>query len=249
MINDFIGSITNIKHYKEVVKYRMTRVIGYLLLLTVVFGLFVSLSFQKKYMTVLSAIPKVYDSKMPEFKIQNGELSTNNNEKLVTEVNGVGVIVDSSVKSSDSLVKKYKQAFAMTEDGMIIKTSGNSIMNIPYRDMFNSDTDKQAARNVVGSIPYFILLLSAIILVIFICLSFIYSLLFGAIGLIFKKMRPSKLKFKETYRISVYSLTLPIAVIGIISLFPFINISMYYYFYIYMIAAVYVIRALGKNDF
>lgn len=249
MINDFISSMTNIKHYKKVVKYKMTRVIGYLLLITIIFGLLVVLSFQKKYMTVLAVLPKVYDSKVPDFKIQNGKLVTSNNEKLVTEVDGVGMVVDSSIDENSNELKKYDRLFALTEGNIIVKTSSSEITNIPYKNMFNQEMDKGAVRSVIGSIPVFILLLSALILLAFILLSAAYSILFAIVALIFKKMKPSNLKFKEAYKLSVYSLTMPITVIGIISLMPFIKISMFYYFYIYMLAVIYVIRAMARNEF
>jgi maltodextrin utilization protein YvdJ len=248
MLRDFINSIKSISAYEEFKKKKLTKVLLYLLIFSLFTGFFFASAFQTRYSEIITLIPENYDSKFPDFKIENGELTTDKSEKVVIEKNKVAIIFDTSSSADENALYEYKKGALLLKDRVVIKTSRFGKMEKKWIDIINGNLNKEKVREYLGIIPSMLVLLTVFSMVGLVLLNVILSLFIALIFTLVKRFWKKKLSFSEVFKMTVHSLTLPMVLIALGSSFIGDILTMRHYYYAYYLSPIYLMIAIGRTD-
>jgi hypothetical protein len=244
MIDDFKKSIFNIKDYIKFKEKPLWKVIVYILVLSVIFGFIFANGIQSKYREFLVIIPESYDEKVPEFSIKDGELKLDKSDKIIIEKNEIALIFDITDSENKNDIDKYKQGIVFLKDRFILKTSKNSEISKTWNELNIQTLNKETLRGYLGFIPSYIIMFTLLTMVAF----FINNIFIATfLALVFKvaiAMKKKGLSFLAIFKMSTYSLTIPIVLIAIASTFLSSILKITQYYYAYYISAIFLIIAL-----
>jgi hypothetical protein len=248
MVRDFAVSITRLQDYVKLKDNPLWKVILYLLILSLVFGSLVSVSTVNRYTRLLTLIAETYDAEIPDFTIENGRMVLKENERVVIERDNRVLIFDSGINKDESELNIYKQGMLFLEEEFVIKISQNNYITRRWTEFFASKTDKSELRNSLGMIPGLLIVATVGMNLFFLLSNVLISIFVTGAVLLLKRLWSRKIKLLEAYKISVYSLTLPIVLIACSSIIigDFMTLSRYFYFY--YISVLYIIFVLKQWD-
>ena len=248
MLKDFIDSIKSISEYGRFKQKKLIKVIVYLLIISLFAGMIFATAMQRRYSEIISLLPENYDSKFPDFKIEDGVLTLDNTERVVIEKDKTAIIFDTSSSADENALSKYKKGALLLEDRIIIKTSQLGKMEKKWSDIFRIKLDKQMLRDYLGVIPILMILLTVFSMVGLVFINIIASLVIALTFTLIKKFWKKKFSFMEVFKMTVHSLTLPMVLIAFGSSFIGDLLSLKYYFYLYYVSIIYLIIAINRTD-
>jgi hypothetical protein len=247
MIRDFIASITKVNEYHRLKNKPMWKTIVYLLLISLLFGLVFSSSFLNRYSRILLIIPESYDTKVPEFKIQNSQLKTVNDEKALIEKDKGAIIIDTSEGADENSLGKYDYGALFLKDKFIIKVSKHNIMTKGYPSGFE-DYNKAMVREMIGSIPIIMLLITVLTIAALLFISIMNSLFISIALLLAKRLWKIDVTFTQIFKMSIHSMTLPMVIMSVLSVSIGDRIALRQYYYLFYISVVYLLVALRRGE-
>lgn len=248
MLKDFIDSIKSISEYDRLKQKKLSKVLLYLLVISLLAGIIITTAVESRYRELLYLLPESYDSKFPNFKIEQGVLTTDNNEKVLIEKDKVAIIFDTSSSADENSLSQYKKGALLLRDSIVIKTSRWSKIEKKWTD-FNIDSlNKQKGRELLAAIPSMLIMLNVFIIFGLLLLNIVMSIFIAFIFTLLKRFWKKKLKFMEVYKMTVHSFTLPMVLLALGSVFIGDKIALSSYFYAYYISGVYLILAIGRTD-
>jgi hypothetical protein len=248
MLRDFVDSIKSISEYQRFKQKKLTKVLLYLLVLSLLTGIIITSTLQNRYREILFLLPESYDSKFPNFKIEKGILTTDSNEPLVIEKDKVAIIFDTSTSADETSLNKYKKGVLLLRDKFLIKTSKWGRIEKKWSDFNTDNLDKEKGRGFLAAIPGMIIFLNVFIIVGLLLMNILISVFIAFIFTMIKKYWKKKLTFSEVYKMTVYSFTLPMVLLAVGTIFLGERISLKNYFYVYYLSCVYLILAVGRTD-
>jgi hypothetical protein len=248
MIKDFIASIGKVNEYHRLKNNPMWKTIVYLLLISLLFGLVFSSSFQNRYNKLLIMVAESYDTKIPEFKIENSQLNTANNEKVLIEKDKGAIIFDTSEGADENALGKYDYGALFLKDKFIIKSTKHSIMTKSWEQFSFEGYDKPMIREMIGSIPMLMLIITIFTIAALIFISIINSLFISIALLLAKKLWKIQVTFVQIFKMSIYSMTLPMVIMSVLSVSIGDRIALKQYYYLFYISVVYLLIALRRGE-
>lgn len=245
MIKDFIASIVNINEYHRLKNKSLWKVLLYLTVISLLFGLVFSGSIQSRYNKILLMIPESYDTKVPEFKIENGELKLPNESKTIIEKDKGAIIFD---VSGDSSLDKYEYGLLFSKDRFFIKTSKWKEDTRNWSDFNLEGFDKATVRQMLGSIPVILAFVTISLMIGLLIINLISSLLIAAALMLAKKLWKKDVTFSQLFKMAAHSMTLPSVLIVILSIVLGERIGLTKYYYTYYLAVIYILIALRRGE-
>lgn len=254
------NSITNFESYKEFYLEVISKPIVYLIKLSLILSLIVSIFFVYK---LSEEIKNILVNELPNFEYKNGILNFEDTVNIEQEDNLF--IIDTSLES-DEAINKYKETIGLygnvavfLKNKAIYKAEGMQEITIPYSEIYQKTFSKDYLLDLLNGNKkiktYFVFCL-AILPIMFIgyLIKFIiYILILSVFGIFSSYILRMELKYSNIFNICVYGYTLSF-VLEIV----FYIIQLFTDFHIYrsnlmsiLIAFVYLITALRliKNDF
>ena len=247
MIKDFIASIAKVNEYHRLKNKPLWKTMVYLLLISLLFGIIFSSSFLNRYSKILLIVPESYDTKVPEFKIQNSQLKIANNEKALIEKDKGGIIFDTSEGVEENSLEKYDYGALFLKDKFIIKVSKHSIMTKVYPSSFE-DYDKAMIRDLIGSIPSIMVVITIFTIAALLLISIMSSLVISLALLLAKRLWKIQVAFIQIFKMSIHSMTLPMVIMSVLSVAIGDRIALKQYYYLFYISVVYLIIALRRGE-
>ncbi|MEG0856784.1 MAG: DUF1189 family protein [Terrisporobacter sp.] len=239
-------SVAKVKEYSLLLKEDLSKAIGYILILSIVVGMVLGVT-QFTLLTVLEKSAKiVLKSEEFKFEINDGILDFKNSPYKEEQGSSI-VIIDSdkTLDESESLrtITVHKDmSSAFLQDGIIARASGIEY-KIKYSDIPFIETyvDNEIALNFLDKVKPIKYIVFLVMIILTYILSLAKALLISVAGVLANNMSGSKLKYKDVFKISIYSLTLPMIIALII---PIGSLSV-------IISAMYVsvaINNIAKNN-
>ncbi len=240
-------SVAGFDKYRHFLRQRPGKAVVYLLLLSLILGVAGLIPFVLDINKMLNEFIAGFDKLVPDFTFENGKLSVEGKMPIKLGEGSSTIIIDTTGGTDESVLDDYDSAVLITSDRMIQKTYANKqVTNFDL--MQGMRIDRESVKRilpVLKSVPVIVLIFGAFF---FILAKFISALIVSLIGLIINAARGTGLPFGDIFKISVYSLTLPLLLGTLINLagvaVPFLSLIFY------LIAVVYVWGALNaiKRD-
>jgi len=235
-------SMAGFDNYRYFLRQGTGKAVVYLLLLAMLIGI---ISFIPVFNDINKGMDEVisqFDSAVPDFTFSNGELHVTGTMPIKLGENDYPIIIDTSDNPDESVLEDYDNAMMFTKNKIIQKTYVNrQVTDLTMLKGFNiTKADVKEALPMLKPIAIIIFIFAVIF---FICLKFIDALIVSLIGLIINAVRKTNLSYKSIFKISVFSLTLPIL---ICTLLDILLQAPYMWLLYIVIAAVYVYGAINS---
>lgn len=180
-------------------------------------------------LTFLSIIPSVFyfssaivngtetlsqavETELPSFKIENGELQSNINAPITISENGFPIIFDSTGTLTEDQLKDTKDGLALLQHDFVF-VAGGKVTSYSYSMFGDVALTKM---EIVDFLTSFKSMLAVIIALLFIIIylfssgiKFIEISILALFGIALKNILGRKLQYRQIWRISAYSITLP----------------------------------------
>lgn len=213
-LSRFKISAFQIKKYSSFLSEGINKVITYILMLSILIGMILG----TVQFIILNTVEKGLNSSLKQeefqFEIKEGLLDFKNSPYKIEE-GGTLVIIDTnkSLNESESfrITTVHKDiSTVFVKDGIIVNQNGDEYKlkysQIPF---LNGEINNEVAINILTKakpIKYVVFII--MILVTYISLM-VNGLIISLLGMISNKINKAKLKYKDIFKISLYSLTLP----------------------------------------
>ncbi|MBO5478151.1 MAG: DUF1189 domain-containing protein [Clostridia bacterium] len=263
-------SIKEFEQYGVFAAEKLSVSIKYLLGIMFVFVLVVAGIFMYQFHNSFQGAVSYFKDNIDEVYFSKGELEVNKGNKLeIQNDNSVLQYVLIHTDASEEEIKKYENKLNTFENGIIILKDKiiykNEMlaqsMQYKYEDIIANypitEFDKQGVIDLISNIDMVSLYISIFIVmfiylyIIYLATTFVDVVMLGVLGYIIARIAGMKIRFKATFNIGVYALTLPILlnliyiVVNTLTGFEIRYFNWMYttISYIYVIVAIFMIRA------
>lgn len=230
-------SVAGFSKYRYFIRQRPGKAVVYLLLLSLILGAFSLIPIVLEYNKAINEFIAGFDKSIPNFTFENGKLSVEGTMPIIFGEGSSTLIIDTSSQADESILNNYDTAVLLTSDRMIQKTYANKQVT-NFSLMQGVKLDRESIKNVLPimkSLSIFIVIFGVIFII---CGKFISALIVSLAGLIINAATGTGLPYRDVFKISAYSLTLPLFIGTLINLsgvpVPFLSL------FFYLIAVVYV---------
>ena len=222
---DVWTSIKDFEKYEHLAADTVLRAIKYLLILTFIFTVIVSLVYTYKFHTIVSQVKDYINENIEELSIKDGKLNVLSSEPITIEDEDSTIqmiIIDTSEDANEEeYLKKinlYKTGILFLSDKAVISSEYLAEEeNISYSNIVDVNVDNK--EELIGLLSgdeikyvytvFFITILIYLFIVYFIS-NIIDAIVLGALGYLFARVIRMRLRYRATFNIGIYSSTLPI---------------------------------------
>jgi len=234
-------SISGFSKYRNFLRQSTGKAVVYLLLISLVLGVITLVPEVNLYNKTMDELIANFDSKIPDFSFVDGKLEVKGTMPIIIDNGGAVIIIDTSPNAEDILVN-YDMVVLITSEKIIQKNyvdkTETNLSNLQGL-VLTRDTIKQTLP-IMKPLGIVIFIFAGIF---YVCGKFISALIVSLIGLIINSAKSTHLSYRSIFKISVYSLTLPLLLYTLLKLLP-VAIP-YLSFLFYIIASVYVWGAIN----
>lgn len=225
-INKLRISITSIKEYKELIKEKLSHVIIYSILLSLIVGAiqgvfsFIAINDMQKTME------KVISSDEFKFTLQDGILNFENSP-IKSEEGRNMVYIDTNISLDEidtirNVIVHKDASVTLLKDGISYRNNGNEhnfkFSEIPFVGVVDNETLLNSL-SLIRIVKY-VAFISTIIIT---YISFmINAFLLSIVGIILNKINRLGLRYENIFKISVYATTLPTILASILPIGSFV---------------------------
>ena len=208
-------AMTKPSRYDEFLPNKKRKVIGYGMMLVLMYVIVAILSFVIAFKSEFGSIDSILQQYIPEFTIEDGKLSMQ--DRIHYELGDTYIDIDTDSDTmlpdqyDDSIIQfvsQYQRALLVDSEKVIIYTDGN-INALYFSDI--GDIDKQMAISTIESMMPFLIIgiiVGAAVAWIFLTLSFFFvTLILTLITMIIASVARLKLPFGALYKITLYART------------------------------------------
>ena len=201
------------------------KAIQYMAIITAIFVITIAIIYTYKFYTVLKDIENYINENVEEISLKEGDLEVKTNKDIVIE-DEKSVIPIIIVNTSEEVneeeyiqkIKAYNTGILLLKEKVVIASSTLNVeQEIYYSTISMTNIEgKEAVLDMIG-IQNLLPTFGAFFFAVFIYLFFAYFIsnlidaaILGVLGNLFARILKIRLKYKATFNISVYALTLPI---------------------------------------
>ncbi|WP_347549591.1 DUF1189 domain-containing protein [Pseudalkalibacillus hwajinpoensis] len=179
-------------------------------------GIITAISFTNAYDEL-----KTYMTEVPDFTLQDGTLTSDQDKPLVREEGEGTFIFDATGETKPDDVEAYDSVIAFLEDRIIINENG-ARQEFDYSNFstmtFTKHDVMELSKNLDSLLPIFIPLLIFVVYLLQTGLKFIGITVLATIGLLLRSMTKRKVSYKQLWVLSVYAVTIPTIFFAIMAL-------------------------------
>lgn len=265
-----ILSIKDFEKYQFFATETVGKAVKYLALLMIIFTAIISITFTYKFGVSVNNAVNYFEENINEVTYKENNLSVNSGEEIILQnEDELMPIVIINTQATEENIEKYKDEISKYENGIIILSNKviyknemlSQSMEYKYEDIAQNyninEFNKEDVLSLIKSINQINLYISFFI-VVFLYMFIIYFtstlidvVMLGVLGFIFARIVGIKLRYKATFNMGVYALTLPIIlnlIYIVVNAFTGFTIQYFQWMYttisyIYMIVAILMIKA------
>jgi hypothetical protein len=240
-------SIAGFTNYRYFIRQRTGKAVLYLLLLTLILGVASQIPIANSYNNIINDMIAGFDKSVPGFTFENGKLDVQGEMPILINDGGSTMIIDTSGKTDESILDNYNTAILITSDKMIQKNYVNKQVT-DFSMLQGFTMNKDSVKKILPLLKLGAPLIIIFGTIFFICIKFLSALIIGLIGMIINSIKGTHLRFADIFKLSVYSMTLPMLLSALMAMIPYKVPLLWLVFFI--IASIYVWGAINviKND-
>ena len=235
-------SIAGFESYRHFLRQSTGKAIVYLLLVALVVGVVSFIPVVNEFNKFIDDFAANFDSRIPEFRFANGKLEVSGNMPIVIEDSGSTIIIDTSPNAEEMTLDGYDNVILVTSNKIIQKNYVNKRVT-DLSALQGVTITRESVKQILPMMKVmgiFIFLFGGFF---FVLGKFISALIISLVGLIINSARNTGLSYRSIFKISVYSLTLPLLLCTLLDFLP-VRIPLLALLF-YVIAAVYVYGAIN----
>ena len=242
----FAYSFFDFAAYKEFLVQGFGKSILYIFLVTLIFSTITNINTIAKFNSEISSIQATFIHSAPNFELKNGLLSVDSEKPIYYKHDGEQLIVDTSGKTSKSLLDSYSNGVYINSDEITIRQNYGTLQTLKFTDFSELNLTNKTLQSSLSILK----IIFPIILLIFDpILSFLMNLISGFLILAPLSLNISSiigvnLKYSKACILSFYAMTLPLL---LESLLEISGIDLPEFFVIfYIVALIYCGLAINK---
>lgn len=261
-------SIFDFEGYKDLAAEKVSRTIGYIALIILIFGIVISCAYTFQFLQIINEVKNYIDTAISEVSYENYELSIKlESGEKIAEIDPNNLLankviintLDDQDKINESIekIKKEENAILILKDKIVVKvgfwpdTTEYSYKTISEKYNINN-ISKSELINILSSnqmktfIFTFFVAMVIYMFVLYFPSVLLDVLLLAVLAYIVTKLSRLRLKYSAIYNIAAYSLTLPILLnIIYMTVNIFTGFTIKYFQIMYTaIASIYIITAI-----
>lgn len=240
-------SVTSFSKYRLFLRQSTGRVVAYLMLLSFLAAISVSISWFTMANEIIDAISVDVIENIPEFNFENGKLDVYAEMPIVIDGN-VPVVIDTRPGiNEEQILYQYDNVILITRDKMIQK-SYLKREELSWSMYGNMTMNRESLVRIIPMLKSTFVVVFAIFVFIFTLLfiagKFISALIVSLIGKAANSARNTNLTYRNIFKISVYSMTLPLIAGTILDI---LHVNVPYMWVLYYVASgIYVVGAINN---
>lgn len=238
----FFYSITSFDKYRLFLRQGTGKAVLYLLFLTILISLAIYIPANIQYNNIIGDFIANFDSKVPDFTFSGGRLQVYGEMPIVIDDGAYPIVIDTSEGAEERILKEYDIIVLITSDKIIqknyVEKSATSLSTLQGMTLTRDDI-----ANILPIMQPFGKVMFVLMGIGFVCGKFLSALIVSLIGLILNSAAKTNLSFRSIFKISVYSMTLPLLICTVLDLLPVL--IPFKWFIFYAIATVYVYGAIN----
>lgn len=154
-------SIFDFDGYHDLAAEKISRTIGYIVLLMLIFSIVISLAYTFKFNQIINGIANYIDTEISEITYENGNISIvpkNEEEIIKIEENSLNatIIINTQTDEEQKInktiddIKSQKNGILILKDRIIIKNEiMNNTLEYSFKDIFSTYNISQISKNEV----------------------------------------------------------------------------------------------------
>ncbi len=254
-------SIRDFEKYEEFAADKLTSAIKYILILTLIFVIIITVAYTFKFYNVINGVKEFVSQEIEEISLENGNLAISSKEPIIieNEKSIIPIVIIDTNKDIDT--DKYLEKINLYDTGILILNDRVIISNnllaqdesIYYSNIFTENlTNKEefinliSGNNMIYTYMLFFVTIFVYMFIIHFASNIVDAVVLGALGYIFARIVKLRLRFKATFNIGIHALTLPI-ILNLIYIIvnTFTNFTISYFQWMYTtISYIYVAVAI-----
>jgi len=235
-------SITSFDKYRYFLRQNTSKAVVYLLLITMFFAVAISVQAGIESNKIVDVIITGVSDKIPDFQLSNGKLEVSGKMPIIIDDGANPVIIDTSPNADERVLDQYDTAILITSDKIISKNFVNK--SVTDLSQFQGMViNRQIIQEALPLLKPFVNVAIVLVGIFFVCAKFITALIVSLFGLIINSSRNTMLTYRSIFKISVYSMTLPLIICTVLDLT--VPMLPYKWLIFYVIAFVYVFGAIN----
>jgi hypothetical protein len=198
---------------KDIVAFRFQgigKTIRYVFLLALISILPTTVQFITFASSSLQSVKESLETEFPSFSIENGSLSSEENQPLIVEKEGLNIIFDSTGEIEEDELEPDGNTVAFLEKHLVVINDGNRQSN-SYSAFSEFSVTDEVIIDVIDSILSLRwILLPAALLILYLFASglmFLKVTIFAMIGVLIANLIKRNINFRQSFRITAYSTT------------------------------------------
>lgn len=239
----FYYSIISFDKYRLFLRQSMGKAVTYLLLLTLVLSAAIYISEYYRYNEIFDFTAKFISEELLDFRFENGRLEVSGEMPITIDNDNIPFVIDTRPDAEDRILNTYDIVMLITSDKFIVKNyiERSEVPLSLYKGLVLTRDDLISGIPFVKPIYAVFLVFTAIF---FIIGKFISVFVVSLIGRAVNSMKGTRLSYQSIFKISVYSMTLPLVVFSILNILQLGIPFMWVLFYV--CCAVYVTGVINR---
>lgn len=251
IVHKFAYSFFDFTAYKEFVIQGLGKAILYCFLITLIFTTITNIKMINLFNSDISSVQATFEHSAPNFELKNGVLSVDNNEPVYYKHDELMLIVDTSGKTSTSVLDSYNDGIYIDSNSVTFRQNYKTIQTLKLSDLSEWNITNAHVKYLFESLK---LVIPIVLLIITPIASFLANLIsifaiLAPFSLSVSTFMGVKLSYTKACTLSCYAITLPLLLEALLNVSG-INIPDFYVIF-YIIAAVYcglAIKEIKNKD-
>jgi len=217
-------SIRDFEGYEEFAAGKVTKAIQYIITLTLIFAAVIVLSYTYKFSTAIQETRNYIDQNIEQIKYENGKMQiTANSPIIIEDQKGIipVIIIDTNenINKSEQIqkLKSYNTGLLLTSDeAVLVSNILGREESISYSSILKENINSKqdvlellSTKNMMYTYVFFAATIFVYLFIVYFASHIVDIIVLAVLGYLFARIIKLRLRFKATFNIGVYALTLP----------------------------------------
>ncbi len=246
-------SITSFDKYRYFLRQSTSKAVIFLLIVSIFIAAIISVQAGIESNKIIDGIITGISGKIPDFQLADGKLDVSGKMPIIIDDGANPIIIDTSPNADEKILDSYDTAILVTSDKIISKSYVNK--SVTDLSQFQGIViNRQIVQETLPILKPIVKVAIVFVGIFFVCAKFITALIVSLFGLSINSARNTRLTYRSIFKISAYSMTLPLIVCTVLDLvipqFPYKWLLFYIIAFVYVFGAINSIkREIDSNDF
>lgn len=210
---DMSDSAINLFQYRRFADQPWGKVISYLLLIVLILGIPVLLSFVFDFNKGVGGLIAKFNENIPDFVLKDGELAVSGEMPLVFEdISGEEkniYVIDTSGETDVSVLDDYDTGMFISKKEAVIKKNAIEKQTYSFSAFKGGEIHKADVEKFLSYIKFIGIFIVLFGLIYFFLSKLCTAVVLGLVCLLFSAVQNTGLKYEQTFKITIYALTIP----------------------------------------